>query len=218
MSKSSAASPFWLSLGGAALAVTLGLLGLRHDIEAPDLARAYQTGFAAPAVNLGGSSAAVASGNEQAVLNRRLERARIVSAYDPERLRAVPPFVLFNDGRFWPYAGDVMPRATLRLDWSGKESGQLFIRPYGGEAWSVPLRSKRLVRPDWSPFSNLVAYYDLGRVWIVDVKGKRFQSLVQEPLLDEGGVLRFSADGTALAFYFSADQKWKAQDLYVLAP
>jgi hypothetical protein len=62
-----------------------------------------------------------------------------------------------------------------------------------------------------------VAYYDLGRVWIVDVTGKRYQSLVQEPLLDEGGILKFSADGTALAFYFSADESLLAQNLYVLA-
>lgn len=218
MSKSSAANAPWAGLLGAVVTAVLILAALRHSLQAPELARAYQCGFASAAVTLGQSQAAVASSNEQALLKRRFERANIVSAYDPERLRAVPPFVLVNDGRFWPYAGDAQPRASMRLRWDGGESGELFIRPYGSEPWSVPLRSKRLVRPDWSPFSNLVAYYDLGRVWIVDVKGKRFQSLVQEPLLDEGGVLRFSADGTALAFYFNADQRWKAQDLYVLAP
>ncbi len=219
MSKSSAVSGVWLAVLGALCVVWATGAAVGHRLSAPELARAYQCGFATAAVTLGGSkSFASASSVEQSVLSRRLERARIVSAYDPERLRAVPPFVLFNDGRFWPYAGDVLPRASMHLRWDGAESGELTIQPYGAEAWSVPLRSKHLVRPDWSPFSNLVAYYDLGRVWIVDVKGKRFQSLVQEPLLDEGGVLRFSADGTALAFYFNADQRWKAQDLYVLAP
>jgi hypothetical protein len=218
VSRSSAVSA-WLPFVGAALFIVTGFAWLGHSLDAPELARAYQFGFASSAVTLGSSNAGQTTSKEQAVLSRRLERARIVSAYDPERLRAVPPFVLFNDGRFWPYAGDVMPNAAMRLRWDGAESGELSITPYdGGEAWSVLLRSKRLVRPDWSPFSNLVAYYSDGRVWIVDVKGKRFQSLVQEPLLEEGGVLRFSADGTALAFYFNADQRWKAQDLYVLAP
>jgi hypothetical protein len=209
-------------------AARLGALGLlvalsgawtlsQRSLDAPALARAYQEGFASAAVSLGQSQRASTTEAEQALLTRRLERARIVSAYDPERLRAVPPFVLVDDGRFWPYAGDVHPRASLTLRWDGSESGLLTVLPYGAPAWSAPLRSRGLVRPDWSPFSNLVAYYDLGRVWIVDVQGRRFQSLVQEPLLDEGGVLRFSADGTALAFYFNADQRWKAQDLYVLA-
>jgi hypothetical protein len=217
VSKSSAVNGPWVGLLGLGLGLGGALFLAQRGLSAPDLARSYQCGFASAAVSLGQSQAASASGQEQAVLTRRLERARIVSAYDPERLRAVPPFALINDGRFWPYAGDVHPRASLDLHWDGAESGLLTVRPYGGAPWSAPLRSKHLVRPDWSPFSNLVAYYDLGRVWIVDVQGRRFQSLVQEPLLDEGGVLRFSADGTALAFYFDADQTWKAQDLYVLA-
>jgi hypothetical protein len=217
VSKSSAVNGAWAALLGWGLGLLGAALCVQRSLSAPELARSYQYGFAEAAVTLGQSQSANATGEEQAVLTRRLERARIVSAYDPERLRAVPPFTLVNDGRFWPYAGDVHPRASMELRWDGAESGQLTVRPYGLAPWSAPLRSKRLVRPDWSPFSNLVAYYDLGRVWIVDIQGRRFQSLVQEPLLDEGGVLRFSADGTALAFYFNADQTWKAQDLYVLA-
>jgi hypothetical protein len=205
---------------GILAALALAWAGSRlaaRRLDAPSLGRAYQTGFARGAVSIGSQQSDPSASNELNVLSRRLERARIVSAYDPERLRAVSPFVLVNDGRFWPYAGDVHPRARWSLRWDGAESGELTVAPYDAPAWSVPLRSKALVRPDWSPFSNLVAYYDLGRVWIVDVKGRRFQSLVQEPLLDDGGVLKFSADGTALAFYFNADQRWKAQDLYVLA-
>jgi hypothetical protein len=217
VSKSSSVSaPSLLALAGLA-----GLLGLAYladgwRLSATDLARAYQTGFAAAAVTLGGAEPGITTPQEQALLQRRLERARIVSAYDPEHLRAVPPFLLIDDGRFWPYAGDVHPRAEMRLRWDDGAGGELSITPYGGTPWKQPLRSKRLVRPDWSPVSNLVAFYDLGRVWIVDVSGRRMQSLVQEPLLDQGGVLRFSADGTALAFYFDADQRWKALDLYVL--
>ena len=217
MSRSSAVSAPWLGFFGLLCLAGCLPFVLSHELAAPDLARAYQCGFAAPAVTLGQSNAAQATDAQQAVLGRRLERARIVSAYDPERLRAVPPFTLVNDGRFWPYAGDVHPRASLKLRWDGAENGELTVSPYAAPPWTVPLRSKGLVRPDWSPFSNLVAYYDLGRVWIVDIYGRRYQSLVQEPLLDEGGVLRFSADGTALAFYFNADKRWKAQDLYVLA-
>jgi hypothetical protein len=206
----------WLAVAGLAALLGLVYLASGHQLTAPDLARAYQNGFAAAAVKLGGEEPGITTAIQQTVLQRRLERARIVGAYDPEHLRAVPPFVLIDDGRFWPYAGDVHPRAEMRLRWDGVESGELSITPYGGTPWKQPLRSKGLVRPDWSPVSNLVAFYDLGRVWIVDVSGRRMQSLVQEPMLDEGGVLRFSADGTALAFYFNVDRRWKALDLYVL--
>jgi hypothetical protein len=217
VSNSSGDKAPWLGfLGLLLLAAALPWI-LNRRVDGAVLARAYQCGFASPAVTLGQSQGSGTNGGEQAVLSRRLERARIVSSYDPEHLRAVPPFTLINDGRFWPYAADAHPQANLRLRWDGSESGELYVQPYDGVAWSVPLRSKNLVQPDWSPYSNLVAYYDLGRVWIVDVQGRRFQSLVQEPLLDEGGRLRFSADGTALAFYFEADQRWKAQDLYVLS-
>jgi hypothetical protein len=102
------------------------------------------------------------------------------------------------------------------VDWDGEESGQIQIRPIGAPAWRQPTRSQGLVLPDWSAMSGLVAYYDLGRVWIADVKGRKHQSLVQEPQLEQGGQLRFSADGTALAFYYSGAQRWISQDLYVL--
>jgi len=206
-------------------ALLLGCLGLclfsagawrlgQRRLGAPELARLYQAGFCGVSVNL--IDAADCSPVEAAVLRKRLERADVIRRYDPERLRATKPFALQDDGRFWAASAAPPPSAFMRLDWPGSESGQLELRPWDGPAWQVPLRSKSLVLPDWSAYSGLVAYYDLGRVWIADIHGKKFQSLVQEPLLENGGVLKFSADGTALAFYFHADHRWLAQNLYVL--
>ncbi|HXB98245.1 MAG TPA: hypothetical protein VNZ54_09340 [bacterium] len=198
----------------------LGLFGLgaqrlgQRRVGAAELARLYQAGFCGVSVHL--IPAADCSPLEAAVLRRRLERADIVRRYDPERLRATTPFTLQDDGRFWAASAAAPPSAFMRLDWGGSESGQLELQPWDGPAWQVPLRSKALVLPDWSAYSGLVAYYDLGRVWIADLHGKKFQSLVQEPLLENGGVLKFSADGTALAFYFHANHQWLAQNLYVL--
>jgi hypothetical protein len=203
----------------------LGLIGLcllgyggwklgQRRVGAAELARLYQAGFCRASVNLIG--AAECSPVEAAVLRKRLERADIIRRYDPERLRATKPFALADDGRFWAASAAAPPMAFLRLDWDGSESGQLELQPWDGPSWQVPLRSKSLVLPDWSAYSGLVAYFDLGRVWIADIHGKKFQSLVQEPLLENGGVLKFSADGTALAFYFHANRVWLAQNLYVL--
>jgi hypothetical protein len=204
----------------------LGLLGLlllgalyggasRWRLDGQDLARLYQSGYALNTLRL--LEISTASPMEREVLRRRVERARTVSAHDPERLRAVAPYPLQDDGRFWPLLGGATPAARWRLRWNGNPGeGELVLQPLKGSAWRVPLRSKGLVRPDWSAFSRLVAFYDLGRVWIADVDGKKFQSLVQEPELDRGGVLKFSADGTALAFYFHNDRTWLSQDLYVL--
>lgn len=213
--KSSDAEPRpWLGLLGLAFFAWLGWQAGRSDLDARQLAGIYQAGFARVAVKL--IPLAHIAPTQADVLRRSLERADVVCSYDLEHLRAVPPFALADDGRFWTAMSDIHPRATMELRWDGSESGSLTIRPQGLPAWQVPLRSKDLVRPDWSPYSGLVAYYDLGRVWIADVQGKKFQSLVQEPLLDEGGRLRFSADGTSLAFYFHADRNWKGQYLYVL--
>lgn len=212
--KSSGAEPTWLGLLGLAL-FALGLRAmLRQGIGADELARLYQAGFGRNAVAL--LPLAQVSENERAVLQRRLERAIAVSAHDPQRLRAVQPYPLSDDGRFWPATSDLAPAASWELRWDGAESGRLTVRPRGAPAWQQDLRSQALVQPDWSAFSGLVAYYDLGRVWIADVQGRRFQSLVQEPALEQGGRLRFSADGTALAFYYRGAQRWMSQDLYVL--
>lgn len=212
--KSSDAERPWLGILGLLLFACLLRGALRYRLPADEMARLYQAGFARNAVAL--LPLARLSGSERSVLERRLQRAVAVSAHDPERLRAVPPYPLTGDGRFWPSIGELVPAATWRLRWDGEESGELSVAPEGAPAWKVPLRSRDLVRPDWSPFSGLVAYYDLGRVWIADVRGRRFQSLVQEPLLDRGGAIRFSADGTAVAFYFHEDGRWLSQDLYVL--
>lgn len=205
----------WPGLLGLAMLAVLGWSALRYRTDGETLARIYQAGFARSAVVL--VEASHADSLQAQVLTRRLERSDIVRAYDPERLRATLPFLLTADGRFWPAANDIQPHARMQVRWDGAESGELKVTPFGGKAWNVPLRSRGLVRPDWSAYSGLVAYYDLERVWIADVEGKKFQSLAWAPLLDEGGVLKFSADGTALAFYFHQDGRWKAQDLYVLA-
>lgn len=212
--KSSGAERPCLGLLGLLLLAGMLRMAARRGLDAGELARLYQSGFARNAVALLPLSSLADS--ERGVLERRLQRAVTVSAHDPERLRAVPPHPLSGDGRFWPALGELVPPAGWRLRWDGQESGELSIRPEGAPAWKVPLRSLDLVRPDWSPFSGLVAYYDLGRVWIADVNGRRFQSLVQEPLLDRGGAIRFSADGTAVAFYFHENGRWLSQDLYVL--
>ena len=214
MRPSDAKTP-WAGFLGLGLLAALGWSALRYQVDGLALARIYQAGFARAAVAL--VPASTADGLQAQVLARRLERSDVVRAYDPERLRATLPFSLAADGRFWPAANDIQPHARMDVRWDGAESGQLTVTPFGGKPWNVPLRSRGLVRPDWSAYSGLVAYYDLDRVWIADVEGRRFQSLVQEPRLDEGGVLKFSADGTALAFYFHSDNAWKAQDLYVLA-
>lgn len=212
--KSSGAEHPWLGLLGLAL-LALGLrAAAQRHLNAADLARLYQAGFGRNAVAL--LAVAPVSANEREILERRLSRALAVSAHDPERLRAIPPYPLSDDGRYWPYTSDLAPPARWSLHWDGAESGLLRIIPGDAPAWKQPTRSQGLVRPDWSAFSGLVAYYDLGRVWIADVRGRRHQSLVQEPGLEQGGQLRFSADGTALAFYFRGAQRWMAQDLYVL--
>jgi hypothetical protein len=204
-----------MGLLGLLMLAAFGRWALHYQVDGADLARIYQAGFARSAVALIPASSADAL--QAQVLQRRLQRSDVVRAYDPERLRATLPFILAADGRFWPAANDIQPHARMDVRWDGAESGQLKVKPFGGKAWDVPLRSRGLVRPDWSAYSGLVAYYDLERVWIADVEGKKFQSLVQAPELDEGGVLKFSADGTALAFYFHFDGRWKAQDLYVLS-
>jgi hypothetical protein len=212
--KSSGVDRPWLGLLGLLL-LAWGLRGAIHrQLDAPELARLYQSGFARPAVAL--LPAAQVAAGEREVLLRRLERATAVAAYDPERLRAVPPYPLSDDGRFWPFLSDLAPAAHWDLDWDGEESGTLHISPLGAPAWKQPTRSQALVQPDWSAMSGLVAYYDLGRVWIADVSGRKHQSLVAEPQLEQGGQLRFSADGTALAFYYRGAQRWISQDLYVL--
>jgi hypothetical protein len=195
-------------LGWAGHAATL------RRVDAPELARLYQAGFCRGAVAL--LAVADCAPVEAAVLRRRLERAETVCRYDPERLRATRPFVLADDGRFWPASATVGPLAFMKVVWDGAESGRLELQPFDAPAWAAPLRSRQLVQPDWSASSGLVAYYDLGRVWIADVRGHKFQSLSQEPALELGGVLRFSADGTALAFYAHSQRRWMAQDLYVL--
>jgi hypothetical protein len=195
--------------------LALGLrAALRRQLDAAELARLYQAGFARPAVAL--LAVSRVAPNERAVLIKRLERAAAVASFDPERLRAVPPYPLSDDGRFWPFSSDLAPLAGLRVDWDGGESGELTVTPFGSEPWRQSTRSQGLVLPDWSAASGLVAYYDLGRVWISDIKGTKHQSLVQEPQLEQGGQLRFSADGTALAFYYSGAERWISQDLYVL--
>lgn len=212
--KSSDAEHSWLGWLGLCLLAWGLRAALHHRLDAADLARLYQAGFARPAVAL--LSQTPVAPNERAVLQRRLERASAVSAQDPQRLRAIPPYALSDDGRFWPLSSDLSPAARWDLDWSGAESGELRVYPLGGKPWKQTLRSEAPVLPDWSAFSGLVAYYDLGRVWIADVQGRHFQSIVQEPGLEQGGQLRFSADGTALAFYYRGAQRWMAQDLYVL--
>jgi hypothetical protein len=203
-----------MGLLGIALAAYLALVFCQHRLDGADLTRIYQAGFARSAVRL--LPVSDASPRQALELRRRIERADIVCTFDPERLRATPPYLLVDDGRFWPATNDAHPLASMDLRWDGTESGELTVRPENGREWKAPLRSKGLVQPDWSAYSGLVAYYDLGRVWIVDVGGKRYQSIVQEPLLDEGGILKFSADGTALQFYFHADKVGMAQELYVL--
>ena len=183
-------------------------------LSAADLARLYQAGFCRGSVAL--LPVSDCAPVQAAVLRRRLLRAETVSRYDPERLRATRPFPIADDGRFWPASATVGPSATMTLTWEGSQGGRLELRPFDASAWGAPLRSQELVRPDWSANSGLVAYYDLGRVWIADVRGHKFQSLVQAPQLEQGGVLRFSADGTALAFYSDSQRRWMAQDLYVL--
>lgn len=212
--KSSGADRPWLGLLGLAL-LALGLrAALQRHLDAAELARLYQAGFARSAVAL--LPVSRVAPNERAVLIKRLERATAVASFDPERLRAVPPQPLSDDGRFWPFSSDLAPPAGLRVHWDGGESGEISVTPYGAPAWKQHTRSQGLVQPDWSALSGLVAYYDLGRVWIADIKGTKHQSLVQEPQLEQGGQLRFSADGTALAFYYSGAQRWISQDLYVL--
>jgi hypothetical protein len=210
---SSAETPV-LGLLGLALGALAALFFSRQAISGADLVRLYQDGFARAAIRLLPLSSATT--HEADVLRRLQERADVVCAFDPERLRATPPFVLADNGRFWPAANDFHPSARIQVRWDGSESGELSVWPEEGPPWRAALRSKGMVQPDWSPYSGLVAYYDLGRVWIVDVTGKRYQSLVQEPLLDEGGVLKFSADGTALEFYFHANKSWMGQHLFVL--
>jgi len=186
---------------GLALGAVLALAFCQRRADGALLADLYQAGFARSAVRLLPLSGA--SPQEAAELRARLSRADIVCSFDPEHLRATPPFAVDADSRFWPATNDFHPPAQIDVEWDGEESGELTVQPEQG--------------PEWKAYSGLVAYYDLGRVWIVDVKGKRYQSLVQEPLLDEGGILKFSADGTALAFYFHADKSLLAQNLYVLA-
>jgi hypothetical protein len=212
--KSSGAEHPWLGFLGLLLLGLALRAALHWQLDAGELARLYQAGFARNAVAL--LDAASVAPNEAEVLRKRLERALAVSAHDPERLRAVPPYAVSDDGRYWPFSSDLAPAAAWRLDWDGAESGVLQVSPRGMAPWRQSTRSQALVRPDWSAFSGLVAYYDLGRVWIADVSGLRHQSLVQEPALEQGGQLRFSADGTALAFYDRNGRRWMAQDLYVL--
>jgi hypothetical protein len=200
-------------LGLGLLALGLRQAGLRR-VNAAELSRLYQAGFCRSSVAL--LAMADCAPVEAAELRRRLDRADTVRRFDPERLRATKPFAVSDDGRFWPASASVGPSAALELRWDGEESGSLQVQPYDAPAWSAPLRSRQLVRPDASAYSGLVAYYDLGRVWIADVRGRKFQSLVQEPLLEQGGVLRFSADGTALEFYARTAGRWQAQYLYVL--
>ncbi len=205
----------WLGCLGLVLLV-LGLRGaVQHRVDAAELARFYQAGFAHNAVAL--LPLTPVSPVEREVLQRRLERAVAVSAHNPLRLRAVPPYPLGDDGRYWPATSDLAPPARWRLRRSGSENAKLHIALHG-QAPTAPFetRSERLVMPDWSPFSRLVAYYDLGRVFISDLEGLHMQSLVQVPELEQGGQLRFSADGTALAFYYRGAQRWTAQDIYVL--
>jgi hypothetical protein len=211
---SSAADRPWLGLLGLLLLGWAGHRAAQRRLDARELARLYQAGFCRGSVAL--LTEADCAPVEAAVLRRRLERAQTVSRYDPERLRATRPFALADDGRFWPASANVGPGAFMSVSWDGEESGRLELRPFDAPAWSAPLRSRQLVQPDWSASSGLVAYYDLGRVWIADVRGRKFQSLVQEPELEQGGMLRFSGDGTALAFYAHSQRRWMAQDLYVL--
>jgi hypothetical protein len=212
--KSSSAERPLLALLGLALAAWCGHRAVHRRLDAAELARLYQAGFCRSSVAL--LAVSDCAPVEAAVLRRRLERADTVRRYDPERLRATKPFAVADDGRFWPASANVGPLAFVRVTWDGEESGRLELRPFDAPAWSVPLRSRQLVQPDGSGTSGLVAYYDLGRVWIADVHGRKFQSLTQAPDLEQGGVLRFSADGTALAFYAHAQRRWMAQDLYVL--
>lgn len=203
-----------MGLLGWLLAAGLGWNLAHRGLDAAELARLYQAGFCRPSVALLPLSRV--STLEAEVLRRRLARADTVRRFDPERLRATAPYALADDGRFWPSSAGAPLLAGWHLRWDGSESGVLRVQPYGAQAWQVPLRSQALVAPDASAYSGLVAYFDLGRVWIADVGGKRFQSLVQEPDLEQGGVLKFSADGTTLAFYFNQGGRWMVQDLYVL--
>jgi hypothetical protein len=212
--KSSGVDRPWLGLLGLLL-LGWGLRSaVQRQLDAAELARLYQAGFARPAVAL--LSVSQVAPNEREVLVKRLERASAVASFDPERLRAVAPYPLSDDGRYWPFSSDLSPAAIWQVDWDGEESGVIRVKPQGAPEWRQPTRSQGLVLPDWSAMSGLVAYYDLGRVWIADVKGRKHQSLVQEPQLEQGGQLRFSADGTALAFYYRGAQRWISQDLYVL--
>ena len=178
--KSSGASLPRLGLLGLVLLAWAGQRATLRRLDAPELARLYQAGFCRGSVAL--LAAADCAPVEAAVLRRRLERAETVSRYDPERLRATRPFAVADDGRFWPASANVGPAAFLRLDWEGEESGRLELRPFDAPAWNAPLRSRQLVQPDWSATSGLVANYDLGRVWIADVRGRKFQSLLSAPL------------------------------------
>ncbi len=213
MKPSGADRPAWALLGIAMLAA-LGAGAAHRRMNGAELERFYQCGYARPAVAL--LPLADIAPVEAAGLVKRLNRANVVFRFDPEKLRATPAVPLVDDGTFWPAKLDLCPRAGMRLRWDGAESGELAVSPEGAPAWKVALRSKEFVRPAWSAFSGLIAYYDMGRVWIADVRGRRFQSVSVEPRLEDGGNLKFSADGTALEFYSDRDRTWKAQFLYVL--
>jgi hypothetical protein len=198
---------------GLALAAWLVVMFLDWRPSASDLARLYQAGFARPAVRL--AALAAIEPEKAAYLEAKLARARVVAGYNPERLRASEPFLLRDDGLFWPSLNDLAPAAQASYELLAAGGACLSVAPEDSKPWSVNVRSSG-VRPDWSAASNLVAYYDLGRVWIADVQGRHFQSIALEPALEKGGALRFSADGTALEVYTETDGVWRAQDLYVL--
>lgn len=202
----------------AAVGVLLAGLGARALLrlpgpDGPELARLYQHGFGASVQAL--AQAPGVSPAQREELAKRWLRARTLARHDPEDLRATPPFILRDDGRFWPKSSDVHPTGSMVVSGQGA-SRQLRISPYGGAPWSVPLRSAFQVAPDWSPVSGLVAYFDLGRIWIADVAGRKYQSLASVPELEQGGELRFSADGNSLAFQPRHGGAWKAVDFYAL--
>jgi hypothetical protein len=156
-------------------------------LEAP-----LRLGYARPVERL---SRAIPSREESAGLLSPLSRAFQIQARSADLLQVDPP----RENALVLLESDVLPRGKFALE--ARSGGWDFkVLPWDSAAWKAPSDSGGRVEPCAYPANGRVAYYNLGRIWISDLDGRRMQSLQHVPLLEEGGRLFWDYGGTRLCW------------------